>query len=129
MGRASGVDGGPPRRCNDRVPPSPPQTGARSQITQPTLRGDRLALPGWMRAVECLGPAVLTGKGCLLGMLDYLGPAAETSLGSVGRVGLFGSGLVDGQGVSAEHVGLFGSGLVDRQKVSVEHVRLFGSGC
>ena len=29
---------------------------------------------------------------------------------SVGRVGLFGSGLVDGQRVSAERVGLFGSG-------------------
>ena len=53
---------------------------------------------------------MLTGKGCLLGVLDYLGPTAETGLVSVGRVGLFGSGLVDGQGVSAERVGLFGSG-------------------
>ena len=28
-----------------------------------------------------MGPALLTGKGCLLGVLDYLGPAAETSFG------------------------------------------------
>ena len=43
-------------------------------------------------------------------MLDYLGPAAETDLVSVGCIGLFGSGRVDRQGVSAEHVELFGSG-------------------
>ena len=43
-------------------------------------------------------------------MLDYLGPVTETVLVSVGRIGLFGSGLVDRQRVSAERVGLFGSG-------------------
>ena len=31
--------------------------------------------------LDCLGPAVLTGKGCLLSVLDYLGPTTETSLG------------------------------------------------
>ena len=46
----------------------------------------------------------------LLGVLDYLGPAAETGLVSVGRIGLFGSGRVDRQGMSAERVELFGSG-------------------
>ena len=59
--------------------------------------------------------SVLTGKGCLLGVLDYLGPAAETDLVSVGRIGLFGSGLVDRQRVSAERVGLFGSSYWDKE--------------
>ena len=59
--------------------------------------------------LDCLGPALLTGKGCLLSVLDYLGPTAETDLVSVGRIGLFGSGRVDRQGVSTERVGLFGS--------------------
>ena len=31
--------------------------------------------------LDCLGPALLTGKGCLLSVLDYLGPAAETGFG------------------------------------------------
>ena len=43
-------------------------------------------------------------------MLDYLGPAAETVLVSVGRIGLFGSDRVDRQGVFIGRVGLFGSG-------------------
>ena len=44
----------------------------------------------------------------LLGVLDYLGPAAETSLVSVGRIGLFGSGRVDRQGLMSllDYLGL-----------------------
>ena len=56
-----------------------------------------------------MGLALLTGKGCLLSVLDYLGPAAETGLVSVGRIGLFGSGRVDRQGVSTGRVRQFGS--------------------
>ena len=61
-----------------------------------------------------MSPALLTGKWCLLSVLDYLGPTVEIGLVSVGRIGLYGSGLVDRHRVSARRVGLYGSGHGDK---------------
>ena len=47
----------------------------------------------------------------LLGVLDYLGPAAETSFGCLsGLLDCLGPALLTGKGVSVERAGLFGSG-------------------
>ena len=77
--------------------------------------------------LDCLGPAVLTGKRCLLNVLDYLGPAVETVLVSVGRIGLFRSGLVDRQRVSKRRVGLYGSSHEDKGGL-LGVLDLYGSG-
>ena len=52
---------------------------------------------------------LLTGKGCLLSVLDYLGPTVEIGLGVCWACWTVWVGLVNRQKVSAERVGLFGS--------------------
>ena len=87
--------------------------------------GDKEGLLG---VLDYLGPTAETRFGCPSGVLDYLGPALLTGKGCL-------LGMLDYLGPAAEtvlvsvgRIGLFGSGRVDRQGVSPERVGLFGSG-
>ena len=66
---------------------------------------------GWPVELVGLFGSGLGDKEGLLGVLDYLGPAAETSFGCPsGVLDCLCPALLTGKGVSAERVGLFGSG-------------------
>ena len=64
--------------------------------------------------LDCLGPAVLTGKGCLLGVLDYLDLAAETGLGVCRTYWIY-LGLIVLTGMGVRCVGLYGFSCGDKR--------------